>query len=94
VQVRRFRGIAEYFEDFVEQYHQRVKGFSATGKIRNLEERANYQCWKEEVTNSTEVQKSGAARGKKAKRRFKSRRDKKLVSEEQREMRKQSRLDA
>jgi hypothetical protein len=48
-------GIAEYLEDWVEQIHQRYKKSISRGKMRDLVQRANYQCKEDKVYHNEGV---------------------------------------
>ena len=48
-QIRRFHGIAEYLEDWIEQMHQFVKQFDARAKIRDLKKATELQSYLENL---------------------------------------------
>jgi hypothetical protein len=82
-QIRRHRGIAEYYEDFVELMHQFVKMLEQRSCIRNFDVKANYQCRIEEVQNHEGIQNAREAALEGTKRNFKNPRDNRSQEKEQ-----------
>lgn len=83
-QIRRFHGIAEYLEDWIEQMHQFVKQFDARAKIRDLKKATELQSYLENLATIPGVVAFEKEVIQKTKRNFKVSRDANQTVEERR----------